>query len=198
MSRGRGRFNVDRVPYSGDVARAKLAGIRNVILVGAPPPVTFFAYPGKSPRPYPEDADVLVLARPEQDLAEALARLADELGAPAVALPASAASHEIAKGAVTSAPTVDGKSRTIIRVADVIAAPPATEDQIAALKAPRPRSKSAATSNVAVRTVVTVRPGDTLSTLAAQHGVSISALKRANGMTGSRLRAGQKLKIPQG
>jgi peptidyl-prolyl cis-trans isomerase D len=39
------------------------------------------------------------------------------------------------KGGVTSAPTVDGKSRTIIRVADVIAAPPPTDDRIAALKA---------------------------------------------------------------
>jgi peptidyl-prolyl cis-trans isomerase D len=39
------------------------------------------------------------------------------------------------KGGVASAPTVDGKSRTIIRVADVVAAPPATDDQIAALKA---------------------------------------------------------------
>lgn len=102
VSRGRGRFNVDRVPYSGDVARDKLAGIRNVILVGAPPPVTFFAYPGKSPRPYPEDAEIHVLARPEQDLAEALARLADELGAPSVPVPASVAPRGIAKGAVTS------------------------------------------------------------------------------------------------
>jgi peptidyl-prolyl cis-trans isomerase D len=39
------------------------------------------------------------------------------------------------EGGVASAPTVDGKSRTILRVADVIAAPPATDDQIAALKA---------------------------------------------------------------
>jgi acetolactate synthase-1/2/3 large subunit len=102
VARGRGRFNVDRMPYSGDQARAQLAGIRHVILVGAPTPVNFFAYPGKSPRPYPEDAQVHVLARPEQDLAEALARLADELSAPAVALPVSIPSHEIAKGAVTS------------------------------------------------------------------------------------------------
>ncbi|WP_041681957.1 MULTISPECIES: acetolactate synthase large subunit [Cupriavidus] len=104
VSRGRGRLAVDRVPYSGDVARDKLAGIRNVILVGAPAPVTFFAYPGKSPRPYPEDAVVHVLARPEEDLAEALARLADEVGARNVALPATdtAPRAEPARGAVTS------------------------------------------------------------------------------------------------
>lgn len=104
VSRGRGRLAVDRIPYSGDVARDKLGEIRHVILVGAPAPVTFFAYPGKSPRPYPEDALLHVLARPEEDLAEALARLADELGAARVALPATqhAAPTEIARGAVTS------------------------------------------------------------------------------------------------
>ncbi|WP_306852125.1 acetolactate synthase large subunit [Cupriavidus necator] len=104
VARGRGRLAVDRVPYSGDAARDKLAGIRNVILVGAPAPVTFFAYPGKSPRPYPEDAAVHVLARPEEDLAEALARLADEVGARQAQLPAAAvpAPVEPARGAVTS------------------------------------------------------------------------------------------------
>ncbi len=104
VSRGRGRLAVDRIPYSGDVARDRLAGIRNVILVGAPAPVTFFAYPGKSPRPYPEDAVVHVLARPEEDLADALARLADEVGARHAVLPESApvALTDIARGAVTS------------------------------------------------------------------------------------------------
>ncbi|SCB21093.1 acetolactate synthase-1/2/3 large subunit [Cupriavidus alkaliphilus] len=104
VARGRGRLAVDRVPYSGDAARDKLAGIRNVILVGAPAPVTFFAYPGKSPRPYPEDAAVHVLARPEEDLAEALARLADELGAGHAQLPAASAAAPVepARGAVTS------------------------------------------------------------------------------------------------
>ena len=103
VTRGRGHLAVDRIPYSGDVARQKLAGICNVILVGAPAPVTFFAYPGKSPRPYPEDAVIHVLARPEEDLGEALARLSDELGARNAPLPASAhITAEPAKGVVTS------------------------------------------------------------------------------------------------
>ncbi len=103
VTRGRGRLAVDRIPYSGDVARQKLAGIRNVILVGAAAPVTFFAYPGKSPRPYPEDAVIHVLARPEEDLGEALARLADELGARQATLPEPGAiATDPAKGAVTS------------------------------------------------------------------------------------------------
>ncbi|MFJ4293793.1 acetolactate synthase large subunit [Cupriavidus sp. NPDC089707] len=104
VARGRGRLAVDRVPYSGDAARDKLAGIRHVILVGAPAPVTFFAYPGKPPRPYPEDAAVHVLARPEEDLAEALARLADEVGARHAPLPAADIPPPAtpARGAVTS------------------------------------------------------------------------------------------------
>lgn len=103
VTRGRGRLAIDRIPYSGDAARQKLAGIRNVILVGAPPPVTFFAYPGKSPRPYPEDATIHVLARAEEDLGEALTRLVDELGARNAQLPASAAMPvAAARGAITS------------------------------------------------------------------------------------------------
>lgn len=103
VTRGRGRFAVDRIPYSGEVARAQLSGVRHVILVGAATPVTFFAYPGKSSRPYPEDAVVHTLARAEQDLPQALARLADELDAPRAELPARRQqTHDIAKGAVTS------------------------------------------------------------------------------------------------
>ncbi|VTU39569.1 Putative acetolactate synthase large subunit IlvX [Variovorax sp. PBL-E5] len=103
VARGRGRFGVDRMPYSGDQARSEMAGICNVILVGASTPVTFFAYPGQSPRPYPMDADVHTLARPEQDLSDALERLADELDAPAVSVPYSNSSHELPRGAVTPA-----------------------------------------------------------------------------------------------
>ncbi|MBY4896908.1 acetolactate synthase large subunit [Cupriavidus sp. AU9028] len=102
VSRGRGRLAVERIPYVGDIARSKLAGIRNVILVGAPAPVTFFAYPGKSARPYPEDALIHVLARPEEDLADALARLADAVGGRPVQLSDVPAPTELPRGAVTS------------------------------------------------------------------------------------------------
>lgn len=42
-----------------------------------------------------------------------------------------------------------------------------------------------------------VRSGDTLGGIAAKHRVSITTLKRANGIKGSSIRAGQTLKIPQ-
>nr|WP_284506967.1 acetolactate synthase large subunit [Caballeronia sp. GAFFF1] len=103
VPRGRGRFPIERMPYSGDAARARLAGIRQVVLVGTPAPANFFAYPGKPSRPFPDDAAIHVLARPEDDLADALARLADALNAPAVRVPAFAsATPRVGTGAISS------------------------------------------------------------------------------------------------
>ena len=78
--RGRGRHPVSRIPYPVEAAVAMLAGVRHAILVGATPPVGFFAYPGKPSTLLPPDAQVHVLARPRRgsgglcwlDLADAL------------------------------------------------------------------------------------------------------------------------------
>ncbi len=43
---------------------------------------------------------------------------------------------------------------------------------------------------------VTVHKGETLSQLAAKYGVSVSALRRANGIRGNNVRAGQRIKLP--
>ena len=43
---------------------------------------------------------------------------------------------------------------------------------------------------------VVVRAGDTLDGIARRHGISLAALKRANGLASSRIRAGQRLKLP--
>ena len=85
MARGRGRPAVDRIPYSVDAAVKSLAGVREVVLVGAPPPVAFFAYPGKPSLIAPPDARYHVLARPEDDGVAALEALASELGAASTA-----------------------------------------------------------------------------------------------------------------
>ncbi len=82
MARGRGRVPVDRIPYVVDSAIKALAGMKNVVLVGAKPPTGFFAYPGKPSLMSPTDSVTHVLARPEQDAIDALNMLADELGAP--------------------------------------------------------------------------------------------------------------------
>jgi acetolactate synthase-1/2/3 large subunit len=84
MARGRGRPPVDRVPYSVDAALKVFRGLKHLILVGARPPVGFFAYPGKPSLMVPPDCAMHVLARPEQDGVAALEWLADELGSPRV------------------------------------------------------------------------------------------------------------------
>ena len=89
--RGRGRYPLDRVPYVVDQATKVLAPYRHVVLVGAIQPTAFFAYPGKPGYLTAPGAEIHVLSRREQDPAEALARLADELGAPKVAMVDSAA-----------------------------------------------------------------------------------------------------------
>ncbi len=82
IERGAGRPDIERVPYVVDEAVAALAGVRDAVLVGARPPVGFFAYPGKPGRQLPERSVAHVLARPDQDAAAALAALADALDAP--------------------------------------------------------------------------------------------------------------------
>jgi len=99
IARGRGRVPVDRIPYVVDSALKVLAETRHVILVGAKPPMGFFAYPGKPSLMSPPDAVTHVLARPEQDAIEALNMLADELGAPRqVPIPEGAIKPQLARG----------------------------------------------------------------------------------------------------
>jgi acetolactate synthase-1/2/3 large subunit len=101
IARGAGRHPIDRVPYPVDQALAALAGMQHVVLVGAAQPTAFFAYPGKPSRMTPPDAAIHVLARPEQDLPDALARLADALGAPEAAAPERAPPAGVARGAIS-------------------------------------------------------------------------------------------------
>jgi acetolactate synthase-1/2/3 large subunit len=101
MARGRGRPSVDRIPYSVDAAVQSLAGIAHVVLVGAAPPMAFFAYPGKPGLVAPADASYHVLSRPEEDGEQALERLADELGAPAAPIMDTGARAQPASGPFT-------------------------------------------------------------------------------------------------
>lgn len=98
MARGQGRVSLDRVPYVVDVAVKTMAGTKQLLLCGARKPVTFFAYPNKPQTSIPEDAEIHILARQEQDLVEALERLADMLHCPKVAAPDNGPKHEIVRG----------------------------------------------------------------------------------------------------
>jgi len=102
MDRGAGCVPVERLPYAVDEARATLADLKSLILVGSRVPVAFFAYPGKPSLLAGDGTEVLTLARPEDDGMDALERLADELDA--LSAPSGAATLELpllATGAVT-------------------------------------------------------------------------------------------------
>lgn len=58
----------------------------------------------------------------------------------------------------------------------------------------RPASYTAAPT--AGGTIYVVKKGDILGRIASQHGVKVSDLKAANGLTGDTIRVGQKLRIP--
>lgn len=80
IQRGRGRVAPPRIPYPIDAARAVLADIDVLILVGGKEPVAFFAYPGKPGRLVQEGCEVVTLAAHGEDLKAALTALRDELG----------------------------------------------------------------------------------------------------------------------
>ena len=73
---------IQRIPYPIGQAVAVLKDIDLLVLVGAVEPVAFFAYPGRPSRLVPPGCEVLTLAAPTDDVAAALAALAEELGAP--------------------------------------------------------------------------------------------------------------------
>ena len=81
MQRGAGLPDVERIAYVPELASVQLSGLRQLVLVDAKPPVSFFAYPGKKSYLVPDGCDVHDLAPPAADVVGALEALAEELGA---------------------------------------------------------------------------------------------------------------------
>ena len=81
MTRGHGLPEVERIPYFAEDIVENLKGLQQIVLVGADPPVTFFAYPGKPSWVTPEGCELLTLAEPQEDAVGALEMLADALDA---------------------------------------------------------------------------------------------------------------------
>ena len=109
LARGRGRLQLERVPYNTDLAIEALGRFEHIILVNAKPPVGFFAYPGKPSTQYPPHAQLHVLSRPDQDPVAALRALAEALGAAPVAIPDPGPRPQLAGGA----PTPDRLAQTL-------------------------------------------------------------------------------------
>jgi acetolactate synthase-1/2/3 large subunit len=81
MTRGAGLPAVERIPYFAEDIVESLKGLEQIVLVGAPPPVTFFAYEGKPSWVTPDGCALLTLAEPQDDMVGALEMLADALDA---------------------------------------------------------------------------------------------------------------------
>jgi len=77
---------IERIPYFAEQIVETLAEVEQLILVGAKPPVSFFAYPGKPSWCLPEGAEVLYLAHAHEDAPGALEALVSALNASKSAL----------------------------------------------------------------------------------------------------------------
>ncbi|HEY4465698.1 MAG TPA: acetolactate synthase large subunit [Streptosporangiaceae bacterium] len=102
LERGAGLPAVDRLAYLAEFATEQLAGARHLILAGARPPVSFFAYPGRPSELAPAGAQAHVLAQHGDDVAGALASLADMVAGDAAPLPQPAARPELPDGPLTA------------------------------------------------------------------------------------------------
>jgi acetolactate synthase I/II/III large subunit len=81
LERGAGRPRVERIAYILEQAIDQLKGLRQLVLVGTPPPISYFAYSGKNPFPAPAGCEVYTLARVDEDGVGALEALAETLHA---------------------------------------------------------------------------------------------------------------------
>jgi acetolactate synthase-1/2/3 large subunit len=79
LQRGAGTPPVERIPYVLEQAVDFLKDIRLLVLVGAAPPVAYFASPDKSSAFTPPQCELCRLSQPEEDCAGALEALAEAL-----------------------------------------------------------------------------------------------------------------------
>jgi acetolactate synthase I/II/III large subunit len=81
MQRGAGIPHIDRVQYVLEQGIEQFKEFRQLILVGAQPPVAYFAYPGKGSEFTSPQCEIHSLAKPGEDYVGALGALAQALSA---------------------------------------------------------------------------------------------------------------------
>lgn len=113
VTRGAGLPRVERIPYFAEEILGFLAGLEQIVLVGAPPPVSFFAYPGLPSWMTPVGCELLTLAAPGDDTVESLAALADVLHANA---PGETVTRLIPEAPLDGALTPDAMGRIMARL----------------------------------------------------------------------------------
>ena len=101
VSRGRGCLPLARIPYNTGIARKKLSIYETIILVGAKPPVGFFAYPNQSSLQANVSTRFINLANYDQNLVEALNLLAEELNIVTSKISVCSGATELPTGKIT-------------------------------------------------------------------------------------------------
>lgn len=81
VQRGAGRVSTNRVPYPVPQALQALKDVQRMILVGARQPVAFFGYPNHPSILTQDGCEFHTMSRLEEDVIDALERLADRVGA---------------------------------------------------------------------------------------------------------------------
>ena len=107
---------------------------------------------------------------------------------PQNAVPLAAANTARSTPVISSTPVKSGTTATKT-------SPPKSPTVIAAKPKPKPKPKPVVVKPKTVRYVV--KSGDSLSKIASRTGSSISAIQRANGISGTLIRPGQSLVIPR-
>ncbi len=77
MDRGAGRISIERIPFAVDKALELLKKFDTIVLIGASPPVAFFAYPGKPGVLSQPGTNFIALASIGDDIDQAIDLLAD-------------------------------------------------------------------------------------------------------------------------
>ncbi|MEM6762151.1 MAG: acetolactate synthase large subunit [Pseudomonadota bacterium] len=80
IARGEGAVDFGVLPYAADANAQFLKDVSRIVLVGAGPPVNFFAYPGKSSTPEAPGCSIDRLCFPDWDVLWTLAALAEAAG----------------------------------------------------------------------------------------------------------------------
>jgi acetolactate synthase-1/2/3 large subunit len=81
MARGAGSAVIDRLPYLAELAIDHIKDVEKLILLGAPAPVSFFAYPNVPSVIAAEGCEQFMLAGPNDDLDQVLEDLLEALDA---------------------------------------------------------------------------------------------------------------------
>lgn len=81
FQRGAGLPHVERLAYLAEMASVQLGGFRNMILIDAKSPVSFFGYPGKKSDLVPDGCTVYNLVDIDQDALKSIRALVEAVGA---------------------------------------------------------------------------------------------------------------------